>query len=343
MPSGVLGASVAMTTYNGERFLDCQLESIAAQTVHPTELVLCDDCSTDQTIAIATKFAERAPFPVRIFRNNSNVGFTRNFRKAAEKCSGDLIAFCDQDDWWHPTRLEVCISRFRDPDVQLFYHNAWVVDERGDKLGLLYDRRSEATATDPARPFPFHASYGLTQIFRSNLRRFDDMWSQSLNHVGTKPDILAHDQWYFFLAQTLGKVVFEDVRLVEYRQHDSNLVGASWVRPTLRKRFLGRIGHRGRDDARRAAGARSRATILRMMQERECSLKARLDTRARLYDLLARRLERRASTYSDTGLGRRFRHLIESWRKGDYSDWPWGFDSRSVIRDFFSGVLLAKL
>jgi glycosyltransferase involved in cell wall biosynthesis len=103
--SDLPGVSVALGTYNGERFLQEQLDSLAGQRVRPVELVACDDDSSDETMEILERFAENAPFPVRIFRNESNVGFTANLIGAAERCQGPLIAFCDQDDVWHHEKL----------------------------------------------------------------------------------------------------------------------------------------------------------------------------------------------------------------------------------------------
>src|SRR5215217_714545 len=97
--------SVAMCTYNGARFVAEQLASIAAQTRPPDELVVCDDRSTDATIAYVREFARTAPFPVRIFENEKNVGSTKNFERALELCEGDFIAFGDQDDVWLPEKL----------------------------------------------------------------------------------------------------------------------------------------------------------------------------------------------------------------------------------------------
>jgi glycosyltransferase involved in cell wall biosynthesis len=98
--------SVALCTYNGERFLHQQLDSIAMQTRLPDELVVCDDRSTDRTLAIVREFAASAPYPVRVFENQANLGFAANFEGAIRRCDGDLIALSDQDDVWYPTRLE---------------------------------------------------------------------------------------------------------------------------------------------------------------------------------------------------------------------------------------------
>ena len=102
--------SVAMCTYNGEKYLREQLESIALQTRLPAELVICDDRSTDSTSEIIRDFADSAPFPVRFNLNPVNLGgatkgITKNFEQASRLCTGDLIAFCDQDDAWLPQKL----------------------------------------------------------------------------------------------------------------------------------------------------------------------------------------------------------------------------------------------
>jgi len=94
--------SVAMCTYNGSRFLENQLNSIGAQEVQPFELVICDDGSTDSTVQIIEAFRETVSFPVHLHRNSTNLGSTRNFQEAIELCRGDIIALCDQDDYWLP-------------------------------------------------------------------------------------------------------------------------------------------------------------------------------------------------------------------------------------------------
>src|SRR5260370_27009832 len=97
--------SVAMCTFNGARFLPEQLQSIALQTLQPSELVICDDGSTDGTVGILQSFALSARFPVRIFCNQETLGPARNFEKAIGLCDGEIISLCDQDDVWRPEKL----------------------------------------------------------------------------------------------------------------------------------------------------------------------------------------------------------------------------------------------
>ena len=122
--------SVAMATHNGERYLRDQLESIARQSRQPDEVVISDDRSSDSTLAVAEVFARRAPFEVIIVRNAETGGYGENFLRATEHCSGDLIAFSDQDDVWHVDKLLRCEAPFlTDPGLALTGHSTPIVDE----------------------------------------------------------------------------------------------------------------------------------------------------------------------------------------------------------------------
>lgn len=338
MPPSV---SVALATYNGGRFLAEQLQSIAVQSVAPAELVISDDGSADDTLEITERFAASAPFPVRIHRNPRNLGFIGNFRTAASLCKGDLIAFCDQDDWWHRNRLETCLAAFDDPEVLLVYHNAMMVDEARQPIGMLYNAEIEerALATRPIAPWKW--SNGLLQVFRAELRRFDDLWDQSRSH--TRDSILAHDRWYFFLAQALGRVEFVDEVLVEYRQHGGNTYGIGPDVPSKKRTLFDRLQHEGSKDLRYAKAAEARSSIMRQIAEREAGKRARLIEIADRYQLLGERSARRHRTYSSSSFADRLSSLFSSWNAGDYADWPWGFDPRSVVRDMWTGVVLGRV
>src|SRR5262245_9573467 len=123
--------SIALSAYNGERFLEQQLESLARQSVSPAELVACDDYSSDGTAGILEAFSRRAPFPVRIFRNDRNLGFSASFMRAAERCDSPLVAFCDQDDVWAESKIDTCARLVAaHPGVRLVMHAGRTVDEQ---------------------------------------------------------------------------------------------------------------------------------------------------------------------------------------------------------------------
>ncbi len=116
----MITVSVAMATYNGEKYIREQLDSLAAQEHVPAELVVTDDASTDETLAIIDEFSKIVPFPVYIHRNDRRVGYRANFMRAAALCRSELVAFCDQDDIWDPRKIAVCAETFEDSVTQMF-------------------------------------------------------------------------------------------------------------------------------------------------------------------------------------------------------------------------------
>lgn len=109
--------SVVMCTYNGaSRHLREQLDSIFSQTVLPGEIVVQDDGSTDDTMAVLDEYARKAPdgVSVRIYQNATQQGINRNFFSAMHRSTGELIAVCDQDDIWLPTKLDEQAAAMKD-------------------------------------------------------------------------------------------------------------------------------------------------------------------------------------------------------------------------------------
>lgn len=113
--------SIVLCSYNGERFLKTQLDSIVCQTYPIHELIIQDDGSTDHTLDVAREYAAQYPF-IRIEQHAQNLGFNRNFENALKKATGDFIAIADQDDIWYPEKIakqvqaigthDLCISGY---------------------------------------------------------------------------------------------------------------------------------------------------------------------------------------------------------------------------------------
>src|SRR5574344_2136916 len=96
--------SLALPTYNGEKYLREQLDSIFNQTMVPEEIVVVDDRSTDSTIQILEEYKQK--YGLKYYINEQNLGYNKNFEKAITLCQGDYIALCDQDDVWLPEKIE---------------------------------------------------------------------------------------------------------------------------------------------------------------------------------------------------------------------------------------------
>ena len=138
--------SVAMCTYNGQKYLEEQLNSIAVQSLLPIELVICDDGSADDTAEIVRQFSSTAPFPVHFFKNERNLGSTKNFEKAVSLCVGELIALSDQDDVWVPEKLaRLAAVLAANPSVGGVFSNAQLIDGASRPLERLLWNEVPAT------------------------------------------------------------------------------------------------------------------------------------------------------------------------------------------------------
>lgn len=212
-----------MATYNGAKYLREQLDSLAAQTLLPYELVICDDGSTDATLEIAEHFAATAQFPVRIYRNEINLGYADNFLKAASLCEGDWIAFCDQDDVWLPHKLNK-ISHFFSNGVLLVIHSAELVDAQLKASGKCLPNLKKNCITEPLQNRPWWTPAGFTQCVSAELIR-NYPWRARPHDFNYPNKIQAHDKWTYFLANSLGRIAYINESLALYRRHDETVTG----------------------------------------------------------------------------------------------------------------------
>lgn len=236
--------SVALCTYNGAAFLEEQICSLFAQQRRPSEIILCDDCSSDATATIAAAMAVHAPVVLRVHVNHKRLGSTKNFEKAISLCSGDLIALCDQDDVWLPSKLAVADARFSaDPELSALFSDAELVDSQLRVMGLSLWEAIEFTASDQAAvelgddlSVFLDKSFvmGSTLIFRSRLRELVLPIPGGLRNF-------IHDRWIGVMAAATSKIRFIPERLVRYRQHGAQQLGAI-ADPGLRQRMRSALG-----------------------------------------------------------------------------------------------------
>jgi len=225
--------SVALCTCNGSRFIAEQVESICRQTLPAAEIVLRDDASDDDTVARARDAWERcraerpeATPELRIEVHARRLGVTNNFASALVDCRGDLIALSDQDDRWHPGRLERLVGRMEaQPATLLLHGNARMVDADGRWLGnTLFDALamsdSELREISQGRAFEVLLDRNLITGAATIVRR------SLLAAALPIPEHWIHDEWLGAVAAALGGLDVEQVPLLDYRQHGGNQIGA---------------------------------------------------------------------------------------------------------------------
>ena len=221
-----MDVSIAMATYNGARYLPAQLDSLARQTLLPAELVVCDDQSCDATLDLVEKFAQTAPFPVVLKENSQRLHFADNFLQAADLCTSDYVAFCDQDDVWHPQKIARVTEAFETSDACLVAHNASVIDADGQVVGELSHIDRHATLTG-AEFHPWGFFHGFTCTVKKPLLSMIPGDQRPFDIIDPTRR-LAHDRWVAFLASIYGDVCLLDEQLARYRYHGSNASG--WMK-----------------------------------------------------------------------------------------------------------------
>jgi glycosyltransferase involved in cell wall biosynthesis len=217
--------SVALCTYNGEKFLTEQLESYSIQTRLPDELVICDDQSTDSTIDIIESFQESAPFRVRLYINESRLRSTKNFERAISLCTGDIIFLSDQDDYWKPEKIQTILDCFSSPGKYGgVFSDAEIVDEYlNDQNSTLWNsigfnrKRLRNFAKGNSLPVLLQEDVvtGATLAFDAN---FKDI-------LLPIPDTWVHDAWISLLLACTSNLCMIEKPLIKYRQHGFQQIG----------------------------------------------------------------------------------------------------------------------
>lgn len=218
--------SVALCTYNGEKFLHQQLDSILNQTVKVDEIVICDDGSQDQTQAILSEYQKQFPEIFKIYINEKNLRSVKNFQKAISLCTGDYIFLSDQDDSWIPNKVEVYLDYFKqNPNIDVICSNGFIIDENSNKLEkytvwdapqLLAKNNQEIDyfkIFNTIGNFATGAAMAIRRSFVDKILPFPVI------------EGLHHDEWIAVVSSEQQKFAFLNEKLFSYRTHNDQQVG----------------------------------------------------------------------------------------------------------------------
>ncbi len=320
--------SVALCTYNGARFVEEQIRSICAQTLPPHEIVLSDDGSSDDCVAVARRAHEAcvassgqrvSEIRLRVLQNQTALGVTRNFEQAIKACEGDYIALCDQDDVWHPEKLARLVGALQSGRRPSLVHaDARLVDSQGRPLGAtlfgsLAVSRAEFDQVHRGHAFDVllrrNLVTGATTVFRRSL----------LEYALPFPADWLHDEWVGLVAAARGGVDLLEWCCIDYRQHGANQVGAGKLGlPGMVRKAL---APRGDDAARRSVRAQLLVERLEVM-----AVPGPMVEKARMK--LLHQLRRAALPRSRVA---RLFPIAREWASGRYASYDYGV--QGVIRD----------
>ena len=198
--------SVCIATYNGERFIKEQLDSILCQLGRNDEIIISDDGSKDHTLDIVNAIDDSR---IHIY-HNVNHGFVYNFENAMSHAAGDYIFLSDQDDIWFPNKVARCLELLQEHLV--VNHNSLIADEEGKGNGR--DFFSMHHSKGGFWQTIWRNSYsGCCMAFRRELLE----WA-----LPFPKNIASHDIWLGLIAEKKGKTYFLDEPLIYYRRHGHN-------------------------------------------------------------------------------------------------------------------------
>lgn len=199
--------SIALCTYNGEEFLKEQLDTLVLQTYPNKEIIVVDDGSIDGTLEILENYSVNYPC-LKVFKNEKNMGYVKNFEKAITLCNGEYIALSDQDDIWSLNKIELLVDNIE--DYALIYHDSEFINHKGISLEKKISDILNMYQGDLPHPFFFYNCVsGHSMLFKGSLR--DSIIPFDKNFF--------HDWWIAALATERGGIKYYDQPLVKYRQH----------------------------------------------------------------------------------------------------------------------------
>ena len=204
--------SIALCTYNGSRYLEEQLMSIVNQTYKNIEVIVVDDCSTDNTFEITNRLARTYP-QIKAYRNDQNLGFNKNFEKAIELTTGQYIAISDQDDIWMLDKLALLFSHIG--TKWLIFSNSVFIDDRGNDLGKTLLHPSFELGKRDFRSLLFYNFVtGHTILFERSF----------ISYILPVPNLGYYDWWMGFIALYHNQIVYLNQNLTLHRTHASSVM-----------------------------------------------------------------------------------------------------------------------
>lgn len=222
--------SILLATYNGERYIAEQIESLLTQTVQDFTLYICDDRSTDNTYAIISDYAKRYAGKIFAKQNEVNSGGAKlNFMKMILEHKDDYVMLCDQDDVWLPNKIEISLNKMHEMESRygaamplLVHTDLRVVDQNLHTMYHSYAKMSRKKFCDRSLNslLTINIAAGCTELYN---RALADLITDEPAYM------MVHDWWVLLVAASLGRIgtVYEPTIL--YRQHDSNDLGAKNV------------------------------------------------------------------------------------------------------------------
>lgn len=243
---------ILLATYNGQKYLAEQIDSILSQSYQDWQLLIRDDESCDDTPSIIRDYTAKYPSKIKLIEDNSgHLGVSSNFQRLLEKSTSEYIMFSDQDDVWLPSKIEATLNLMKVTEKEypnkpiLVHTDLKVVDSQLRTIAestWQYQGTSPETGNDLHKVIFQNVATGCTIMINREAKA---------SSLPIPKEAVMHDWWIIINVAKHGKVVYIPDQLVLYRQHSNNVVGAnkatgtrgniwSFLKnlPSLKKRLL---------------------------------------------------------------------------------------------------------
>lgn len=205
---------ICMSTYNGEKYVKEQIESLLNQTYNNIEIYVRDDGSKDNTIKILEEYEKQNKIH---FIKGKNVGVVKSFYECLQLAynNADFFAYCDQDDKWHEDKIEKAITKLseKSQEIPLLYFSEFNYCD--ENLNFLNKSNINKKGTSFQNSIVECLSFGITEVFNKKL-------AEKILNSGTD-NICFHDWWAYMISAGIGKVIYDEEATVEYRRTGNNV------------------------------------------------------------------------------------------------------------------------
>ncbi len=212
---------ILMATYNGERYLKEQLDSILKQTYKKFNLIISDDASTDNTIKILKQY-EQKDKRIKVFYNKKNKGFLKNFEFLCQQARTNLCMFCDQDDVWKSNKIEKLYNFMKKTNAVLSFCDMEITNQNLETINPSFhqyikkEKRCEKYNNFDLLKLENVIS-GCSILVKKDIIK---------KSIPFPKEIFVYDWWISLIATQHGQITYLNEPLQYYRQHDSNSIGA---------------------------------------------------------------------------------------------------------------------
>jgi glycosyltransferase involved in cell wall biosynthesis len=322
--------SVVLASYNGATYLRDQLQSIVEQTQPPDEIIVSDDGSTDDTVAIAEDFLARNRKISSAVIKGPGTGYATNFWHGLQASTGDFVAWADQDDVWLPGKLEHLQSNLSIYAADLAMHSSQLVDAQLASLNRTHQSYSKTRRLGSLIGDPWFVPAGFLTMFKRDLVSGVEIRDRPISHQIMRP--MGHDHVVNLLAFVRGTRIEDPAKLALHRIHDSNVAGV-WMRGSGVGALPFALGVGAENYWALARATNSWADWVEGLS---CSFHPGAVSHLRAAAL---RAEQRAQLYEGPQWKRRLRTYVENHRSGVYCPRErGGFGARGAAKDAL-GVL----